>query len=194
MFAAIKYNLLHLADFRGREDRPTFWWYVLFLVILDFILGLALSGSMAAGGISSAYHAAQAGASQEEIQAQMMQQVGAHLGTMMWLSVAIRLLITVLSVAAFVRRLHDSNNSGWWAALAVAVQVAALVMALSMTGELAGIVGSVAGGNLAPAQQAQGDMSRLGLLGWVAPLIVLVFGVMKSSPGPNRYGEAPQTA
>ena len=40
MFEAIKYNLAHLADFTGREDRPTFWWYVLFLLVLDILLGL----------------------------------------------------------------------------------------------------------------------------------------------------------
>jgi uncharacterized membrane protein YhaH (DUF805 family) len=192
MFEAIKYNLAHLADFRGREDRPTFWWYVLFLVILDFVLGIALSGWMAAGGFSSAYQAAQAGASQEDIQAQVMQQMGAHMGTMMWFSAGIKLLITALSVAAFVRRLHDSNSSGWWAALAVAAQLATLAIALSLAGGLGGMVGAMANGNLAPALQAQSEVSRLGLLGWVAPLIVLVFGVLKSSPGANRYGEAPQ--
>jgi uncharacterized membrane protein YhaH (DUF805 family) len=194
MLEAIKYNLAHLADFSGREGRPTFWWYVLFLVILDIVLGLILSGSMAAGGISSAYHAAQSGASQEALQAQMMQQMGRNLGTMMWVSSGFKLLITALSVAAFVRRLHDSNNSGWWAALAVAAQVAALAVALSMAGQIETMMASMASGDLTPAIEARAQMSRLGLLGWIAPIVVLVFGVMKSTPGPNRYGEAPQAS
>ena len=178
MLEAIKYNLAHLADFSGREDRPTFWWYVLFLVILDIVLGLILSGSMAAGGISAAYHAAQSGASQEALQAQMMQQMGGNLGTMMWVSSGFKLLITALSVAAFVRRLHDSNNSGWWAALAVAAQVAALAVALSMAGQIETMMASMASGDLTPAIEARAQMSRLGLLGWIAPIVVLVFGVM----------------
>ena len=194
MLEAIKYNLAHLADFSGREDRPTFWWYVLFLVILDIVLGLILSGSMAAGGISAAYHAAQSGASQEALQAQMMQQMGGNLGTMMWVSSGFKLLITALSVAAFVRRLHDSNNSGWWAALAVAAQVAALAIALSMAGQIETMMASMASGDLTPAIEARAQMSRLGLLGWIAPIVVLVFGVMKSTAGPNRYGEAPQAS
>ena len=194
MLEAIKYNLTRLADFTGREDRPTFWWYVLFLVIVDIVLGLIVSGSLAAGSISIAYHAAQSGASQEALQGQMMQQMGAHLGTVMWVSGGIKLLITALSVAAFVRRLHDSNNSGWWATLAVGAQVAALAIALSMVGQIESMMASMASGDLTPAIEAQARMSRLGLLGWIAPIVVLVFGVMKSTPGPNRYGEAPQTA
>ena len=192
MLTAIKYNLAHLADFSGREDRPTFWWYVLFLVIVDIVLGLIISGSMAAGGISAAYQAAQSGASQEAIQAQVMQQMGAHIGTMMWLSGGLKLIIIALSVAAFVRRLHDSNNSGWWAAFAVATQVATLAIGLAMASQLEAMIASMASGDLTPALQQQAEMSRLGLLGWVAPLIVLVFGVMKSTPGPNKYGEVPQ--
>ena len=47
-------------------------------------------------------------------------------------------------------------------------------------------------GDLQAMTQQQANMRWLGLLGLIAPLIVLVFGVMKSSPGPNRYGEAPQ--
>ena len=162
MLEAIKYNLAHLADFSGREDRPTFWWYVLFLVIVDIVLGLLITSL--GGGFSAGIEAAQAGASQQDIQAQMLQQMS---GGVMLLSAAINLLVTALFVAAFVRRLHDSGNSGWWAAIAVLAQVASIIAAFL-------------------------QVPRLGLLGWVATLIVIVFGVMKSSPGANRYGEASQ--
>jgi hypothetical protein len=39
--------------------------------------------------------------------------------------------------------------------------------------------------------QQQSEMGSLGLVGWIAPLIVIVFGVMESTVGPNRFGEAP---
>jgi uncharacterized membrane protein YhaH (DUF805 family) len=194
MFAAIKYNLAHLGDFSGREDRPTFWWYVLFLVILDIVLSLGLSLSTAAGGFSAAYQAAQAGASQQDIEAQVLRQMSGSMGTMMWLSSGIKLLITALSVSAFVRRLHDSNSSGWWAAVAVVAQVAVMVWALSMASQIQAMMASMTAGDITPALAAQTQLSRIGLLGWVAPLIVLIFGVMKSSAGPNKYGEAPQAA
>jgi len=83
MLEAIKYNLLHLADFSGREDRPTFWWYVLFLVILDLVLGLIGSGWLFAGSVSAIYQTAQSGGSPVALQQQMMQQIGPHLMTML---------------------------------------------------------------------------------------------------------------
>jgi len=194
MLTAIKHNLTHIADFTGREDRPTFWWYVLFLVIIEVVLGFGVSLSMAAGGFSAAYQAAQSGASQQDIQAEVLRQMSGNIGTVMWLSSGIKLVVTALMVSAFVRRLHDSNNSGWWAAVAVAVQVAAMGLALNMASQIQATMASMTGGDITPALAAQAQLSRVGLLGWVAPVIVLVFGVMKSSPGANRYGEGPQTA
>ena len=34
MLGAIKYNLANLTNFSGRDARQTFWYYVLFLVII----------------------------------------------------------------------------------------------------------------------------------------------------------------
>jgi uncharacterized membrane protein YhaH (DUF805 family) len=192
MLEAIKYNLLHLADFSGREDRPTFWWYVLFLVILDLVLGLIGSGWLFAGSVSAIYQTAQSGGSPVALQQQMMQQMVPHMMTMLWVSGAIKLLVAALSVAAFVRRLHDSDSSGWWAALAFGVQILSLALVFSMADQIESTVTSLVSGDLTPALQGRNYLSKVNLLGWIAPIVVLVFGVMKSSPGPNKYGEAPQ--
>ena len=40
MLGAIKYNLKHLLDFSGRDARQTFWYYILFLVVLQFLVGM----------------------------------------------------------------------------------------------------------------------------------------------------------
>jgi len=194
MLEAIRYNLTHLADFTGREDRPTFWWYVLFLVIVDIVLGLAVAGPMIAGGIAAGIHAAQSGIPQEQLQAQLLHQMSAQALSVVWISAGIKVLIMALSVAAFVRRLHDSDNPGAWAALAVAVEVIVFVLNYSMVGGMAQAMASAssAGDLSVIAQQQQASIRWIGLLGWIAPLIVIVFGAMKSTPGPNRYGEAAQ--
>jgi uncharacterized membrane protein YhaH (DUF805 family) len=165
---------------------------VLFLVVLDIVLSLIASGVLFAGSMASMFQDVQTGGDPVALQTQMMQQMAPHMVTMMWVSGGLKLLIALLSVAAFVRRLHDSNSSGWWAALAIASQAAVIAIALSMAGQIESTVTSIASGDLSPAMQGQLEISRLSLLGWVAPLLVLVFGVLKSSPGPNRYGEAPQ--
>lgn len=195
MLDAIKYNLTHLFDFRAREDRPTFWWYVLFLVILDIVLGLIVSGPMIVGSISAAIHAAQSGASEDAIRAETLQQVSGQIYTMVWVSGAIKLLMIVLSVGAFVRRLHDSNNSGWWAALAIAAQVLVFAVNYTMLGTVRDTMSAAAAsGEVSGLALQQSHLAWLGLLGWIAPIVIIVFGVMNSSSGPNRYGEAPQAS
>ena len=192
MIEAIGYNLARLADFSGREDRPTFWWYVLFLVIVDVVVSVIASGVLFAGSMASMFQDVQTGGDPVALQTQMMQQMAPHMLTMMWVSGSLKVAIALLSVAAFVRRLHDSNSSGWWAALAVAVQVVTVAIALSMASQIEGTVAAIAAGDLSPAVNGQLEISRMSLIGWIAPLLVLVFGAMRSSPGPNRYGEAPQ--
>jgi len=85
--------LRQYADFSGRARRTEFWLFVLFnaiagiiLTILDNLLGL--SGSYVAGG-------------------------------MVWVSTGIltgiyQLAVLIPSLAVGVRRLHDTDRSGWW--------------------------------------------------------------------------------
>jgi uncharacterized membrane protein YhaH (DUF805 family) len=40
-------------------------------------------------------------------------------------------------------------------------------------------------------QQGLVSLGVLGLVGWIGPLVVLIFGLLPSTPGPNRFGEAP---
>jgi uncharacterized membrane protein YhaH (DUF805 family) len=194
MLEAIKYNLAHLVDFTGREDRPTFWWYALFLVILEIVLGLVIGGLMAVDSSTRYFDATQSrpGALPGVIHAQMMQQMRGQMATMMWASGAISLLMIALSLAAFVRRLHDSDNSGWWAAVAVGAQVVAFALSLRMVERMQDMLASVSTTNVATLTEQQMQMSRYGVIGWIAPLVVIVFGVMKSTPDANRYGESPQ--
>jgi len=37
---AVRYGFSNCANFKGRTDRPTFWWWVLALFILFFVLNL----------------------------------------------------------------------------------------------------------------------------------------------------------
>jgi len=39
--------------------------------------------------------------------------------------------------------------------------------------------------------QYQSQMAPYGLIGLIGYIAVLIFGIMKSTDGPNRYGEAP---
>jgi uncharacterized membrane protein YhaH (DUF805 family) len=82
----------------------------------------------------------------------------------------------VPGLAVGTRRLHDTNRSGLWLLLMVPY-LATLIMAMRV----------MAGGNLA----AIGTAGLLSLLGLALCLVLLVFMVLPSTPGENRYGPNP---
>ena len=120
MFKSVKYNLSHLLDFSGRDARSTFWFYVLFLFLVNVVLGIVLGTVMIGSVMGPVIHAAQAGASEAAMRAMMGTAMGAFMGKIMWFSLAVNLVMIALLAASFVRRLHDSNRSGWWGLLVLA--------------------------------------------------------------------------
>ena len=43
MGRSIKHNLANLMNFSGRDSRPTFWWWFLFLAIIYIVINLTIS-------------------------------------------------------------------------------------------------------------------------------------------------------
>ncbi|MEO6388549.1 MAG: DUF805 domain-containing protein [Croceibacterium sp.] len=190
MVKAIKYNLSHLLDFNGREARPMFWYYVLFLIILQFLAGMAITLPALFASLGDAMQAAQAGASEQELQVSMMKSMGGTLGAAVWISAGMSAAMALLVLAAFVRRLHDSGRTGWWALLALAGQALGIIISIRNIGAVQHLVAlSTDPANVAQVAQIQTEMARTSLIGWIAPIVVIVFGVMASTPGANRYGE-----
>ncbi len=185
MFGSIKYNLTHLFDFRGRDARQTFWYYVLFLIVLYVLASIVAFAPVFAAAIQQAMKATQAGVPQDQLSAQITQGMAPGLASIAWFSVAVSLLFTLLMLAAFVRRLHDSGNPGWWAGLVLLLKLATVAIAVRGIAHIAETVQAAA----ASGQPAANPL--LTLLGWVGPVIVIVFGVFGSTDGPNRYSDAP---
>lgn len=88
---SIKSCLDKYATFRGRAPRSEYWWFWTFYVLTEFVTMIVfgfigyLCGDVA-GMMVAGY-------------------IGAFLSSLM-------LFLPMLSV--FVRRLHDTNHSGWW--------------------------------------------------------------------------------
>jgi uncharacterized membrane protein YhaH (DUF805 family) len=92
---------------------------------------------------------------------------------------ALLLLGTIVpSLAVAVRRLHDTGRPGWWVLLPIVPYVLAIVI----------------GG---PAMMAGGLAAGLGIaalflfIGLICAIVLLVFMVLPSTPGSNRYGLNP---
>lgn len=99
--ASVKHVLSNYATFRGRASRSEFWYFYLFVIIVSAILSVIDS----AAGL-------RVGASSEEIviNGTAIPFVSAGVGVLSTIF-AIAMLIPFLAVG--VRRLHDSDKSGW---------------------------------------------------------------------------------
>jgi uncharacterized membrane protein YhaH (DUF805 family) len=191
MFGSIRYNLTHLFDFRGRDARQTFWYYVLFLAIIKFLAGIAIAVPLIANMVSQIMAAARAGVTdQQELNAMMASQMGGWAQSMVPFSIGLNLIMAALFVAAFVRRLHDSDKSGWWAILPVATQLTTIWVSYRSLGNMQNVMLD-AMQHPGAGMQYQSTMAPYTAIGWLGYLVVIVFGVFQSTPGPNRYGEAP---
>ncbi len=193
MFGAIGHNLRNLTNFSGRDARQTFWFYVLAIAILRFVAGLAVSIPMMIGMFSGAFSAAQNGVSPDAMRQHMMGSVGAYLPMMLWTGLAIGVLSAVLLAASFVRRLHDSDLSGWWALLPLglyAVVLARMPGQIARAMEVMNSMAATPGFRPDPTAMMR-EQGGLAFLVYVPVLLIIFAGVRGSTSGPNRFGDEP---
>lgn len=189
MINETKHCLKNVTNFEGRDARQTFWFYVLFLVLLQFAISMLAAIPTMASAIGSSFEAAQAGMDPERMEARIMAEMAGSLGTMMWVGIASSVAITLLFVAAFVRRLHDAGYTGWLVLVPVVIQALAMYAQVDQTAQLQEIFASGASPEQMQAMQLEATSNPLNYISWLGYLFVIVFGVFKSQPGPNRYGE-----
>lgn len=96
-----------------------------------------------------------------------------------WLSLVINLALIVPSIAVTVRRLHDTDKSGWW--------LLAIVVPATVAGALA--VGAALDGTTDPFSSAPFVISILAAA--IAAIVLFVFMVLPGTDGANSYGEDP---
>ena len=131
------------AEFSGRSRRKEYWMFVLLMVVLGFVAGV-IEGALGLTGM-----------------------VGGLYGP---LSLLIGLVLLVPGIAVGVRRLHDTNRSGWWLLIPGIPYLLTAVL--------------FASGNLVLA----GILSIVALIG---AIILLVLFVLEGTKGPNKYGPDP---
>jgi uncharacterized membrane protein YhaH (DUF805 family) len=189
MLGAIKYNLSNLANFKGRDARQTFWFYVLFLVLVQYAIGLLISLPMMGEGMSTAFKAAKSGVPAEQMQQQMMAGMAGMMRTSMLASAGVSVLSALLLVAAFVRRLHDSGRPGWIAAIPFLLVLGALGYSMAHLEPMLEAMAHIDAAKPTAMLEAQRPMLVASALSWVGYLVVIVFGAWPSTDGPNAYGE-----
>ncbi len=132
------------ADFTGRAPRAEYWWYVLAVIIVAVVVTIV-----------------------ESILGLGLMFMGMYGPLTLLLGLA--LFLPNLGVA--VRRLHDTDRSGWWVLLwLVPWAFSALVPGAGQSVVTAGV---------------------LALILLACCLLLIVFMVLPSTPGENRYGSNP---
>lgn len=192
MLGAIKHNFAHLLDFRGRDARQTFWFYVLFVFVVNMAVGFVIVIPFMGMLMSTVVMAAQTG-DPAAIEGAMAARMGEMLESMVWIGLGTGLLNVVLLAAALTRRLHDSNLAGRWGLLPLGLQAFTSIYAITRIDELKALMTTVMSQVTDPqaAMAAQGQYMGQSLLGWVAIVAFVVLGVRDSTKGPNRYAEEP---
>jgi uncharacterized membrane protein YhaH (DUF805 family) len=141
--------LQRYADFSGRAPRAEYWWYFLGTMIA-YIVVMIVENIVGLDGTVGPYGP---------------------------LSLILMLGLLVPGLAVTVRRLHDTNRSGWWILIAV---IPYLILGILAGGAIAsGSMGAMAGAGL------------LGLVAMVGAIVLLVFMVLPGTKGENRFGADP---
>ncbi|MFV0643485.1 MAG: DUF805 domain-containing protein [Sphingomonadaceae bacterium] len=195
MMNTIKYQLSHLTSFNGRDARQTFWYYILMLFVVQMIVSIIAALPMyfsMFGAIIEVGSQGGAAMDEQQIQALMFASMAGQMKTQAWISFFVGVAMCLLMVAAFVRRLHDAGYSGWIAAIPVATYLFSLGYTALFVDDFIKAMGEMmTSSDPSQIMAMQGAMGWQSLISWIGIIIVIVFGVMKSTPGPNPYGDEP---
>jgi uncharacterized membrane protein YhaH (DUF805 family) len=158
--------LKRYADFSGRSRRMEYWMWVLLQVIV-YIVVLMLTMMFGGGALMSGDPSAAMAA-------------GGAIMLIFGLYGIYSLAILIPSLAVSVRRLHDTDRTGWWILAPLAPYLLTIVagMMLATSPDMAAMAGIL----------ALVSMIAVVVLG----LVLLVFYFMEGTRGPNKYGPDPK--
>ena len=101
---AISSGFGNLTNFSGRASRSEFWWWMLFVWIVNVIVGTILNIAVPNDGTNSM----------------------GFFASVAWWIVYIIFFLATLGVA--VRRLHDTGRSGWWVLLQLICCIGTIIL------------------------------------------------------------------
>lgn len=164
--------LKNYADFSGRASRAEFWWFFLFMMLFYVVVWavfFATVGMSASSGTQPSF---------------------ARVGIFGVFGIGVILSYLVLlipMIAVQVRRIHDTNRSGWWLGAFWILYVAYLFVMFS------GVFSTISPGS-PPNIYSAGAIGILGLAMFVYSIVLLVFWCIPGTRGANRFGEDPYGA
>lgn len=167
--------LVKYVDFKGRARRSEFWLWTLaqfiLFVILDGVLFSVAAGSGGPGQMAAGF---------------------ARVSPVLNL---IQLALLLPNLAVQVRRLHDTNRTGWWMVMPIGVFFAGLILFIATNaGKFAGMFSHPSASPDAGTMMSVigGAMLFIWLPTMIAGIVIFVFNVLDGTPGMNRFGPDPK--
>jgi len=169
--------LKNYANFSGRASRAEFWWFFLFVMLVYFAFWIVLVAVV--GATFTGRPAVTPGTSAPPSFA-LLGAFGAA-GIFM---ILFYLALLLPMIAVQVRRLHDTNRSGWW--LGVFWLMYPVYMILIFGTSVANLqTGTAPGAGLAIGSGV------FALVFFVYSIVLLVFFCLRGTRGANRFGDDP---
>ena len=182
MIAAVKFCLKNLTNFRGQDARTTYWWYLLFLFIVQLVAGFIISLPMLGGMFSGALEAAQSGADPQAINQAMAAEVGGSMRNMMFWSTILALALIALYSAAGVRRLQDAAKPGLLVLLVIVPLLYSTITAyMNVDAMIELTVQAMQQSDPSQSMAAQSKLSAQSLIGYIGYVAAIVIGFLPSS-------------
>lgn len=179
-------------DFQGRSRRLEFWMFALLNICVFILFGIIFTalfvGVLFQLGRDYGYEnyerigsqGYQVGWTSDIPPAVLFDAVG-PIGTTLLVAVTLySLLIFIPALAVTIRRLHDSDRTGWWAAIPYGLNLILLLLTFAAVAAPAALALVAALGSL------------LSFLGFIASIVLLVFMFLSGTRGPNRFGPDPK--
>lgn len=185
--ASVRHNVARLLRFSGRDSRAQFWPWAIAVFLLGMVLDIIAMIPM-----------------MTEMMRRMFAYIKAHpeglpqpqpggpplppelmpdFSGFTQIAGAVGVLTVLLWWAAVVRRLHDRDRSGWWGAVILPFQIAAILLAPPASKAM--LSGAVQSRPVALIASLNGAGY------WIAFIFLLVILAGNGTPGPNRYGDPP---
>ena len=196
-------HLTGLFDFRGRENRQPFWLWILIVYVVQFVVMMIAMVPLMMSWIDQMTPAMQGDPHKFDNDPQaVFQLMMPMMQNMIMVMLVIAVLFLALTVAAVVRRLHDSDRSGWWASPYYAMQIVSPIVMASIFPRYFTIVASMASAKpgsppdmtnpaFQQAMQSMSLMSLVNVLSFAILVMMIVFLVLPGTVGPNRFGDDP---
>ena len=175
--------LVKYVDFQGRARRSEFWLWVLLRIAVGMVMGSIMTSVMFAG---LNFH--------NPDPSQFMSRYF----SIMPVTQIVNLGLLLPSIAVAVRRLHDTNRSGWWYVMPIAVAIIGTILFFIFAGTQ--LFTAISAGRT--MTDAQGLALAFSMIGSIflclflpllaAEIIMLIFYVSDGTPGSNRFGPDPK--